>query len=193
MRVEGRQIDVGIPCKSRMWSEHGRQGGGNLKLFDFGLARFMPQLGDTYEDVHEMSGSGTPRYTSPEVLFHQPYNLKADVYSFSVVLWEIMNLKKPFAKYKQRKELERALSTFDSKTLAIKRRWPQPIQDIIKSGTSRDLWVRPLMSELCKVLNDCTSTSKGVENCESNIECSSVLRSSRKQGSENLFLRLRRM
>ena len=93
-----------------------------------------------------------------KALSHQPYNFKADVYSLSVVLWEIMNLKKPFAKYKQRKELERALSTFDTETLAIKRRWPQPIQvqDIFKfkSGLSRDLWARPVMSELCKVLND---------------------------------------
>ena len=157
---------------------------GNLKLFDFGLARFMPRHGDAYEDVYEMSGSGTPRYTSPEVLFRQPYNLKADVYSFSVVLWEIMNLKKPFAKYKNRKDLEKALSTFDSKALAINRRWPQPIQDIIKSGISRDLWARPLMSELCKVLNDYSST--GVENCQNN----SISRSSRKLVSENFLRRL---
>jgi len=33
-----------------------------------------------------MSGAGTPRYTAPEVFFYQPYNLKADVYSFSVML-----------------------------------------------------------------------------------------------------------
>ena len=159
----------------------------NLKLFDFGLARFMPPHGDAYEDVHEMSGSGTPRYSSPECLFHQPYNLKADVYSFSVVLWEIMNLKKPFAKYKQRKELERALSKFDSKSLDIKRRWPQPIQNIIKSGLSKDLWARPVMSELCRVLSDCTS--KRVENCESNVESNDILRSTRKQDSENLIFR----
>ena len=127
---------------------------GNLKLFDFGMARFMPQNGDAYDDVYEMSGSGTPRYSAPEVIFHHPYNLKSDVYSFSVVLWEIMCLKKPFAqyKYKQMKDLERAYSKVDSKGLAINRRWPQSIQDIIKSGSSRDLWARPVMSELCEVL-----------------------------------------
>jgi len=78
---------------------------GNLKLFDFGLARFMPREGDAYKDVYEMSGAGTPRYAAPEVFYYQPYNLKADVYSFSVMLWEMMCLKKPFAKCKHRKEL----------------------------------------------------------------------------------------
>ncbi|KAK1735037.1 protein kinase family protein [Skeletonema marinoi] len=41
---------------------------GNLKLFDFGMARFMPRHGDACEDVFEMTGLGTPRYTSPEYL-----------------------------------------------------------------------------------------------------------------------------
>eukprot|EP00984_Skeletonema_dohrnii_P020580 scaffold10051_cov94-Skeletonema_dohrnii-CCMP3373.AAC.4 len=146
---------------------------GNLKLFDFGLARFMPQHGDAYEDVHEMTGLGTPRYTSPEVLFHQPYNLKADVYSFCVVLWEIMCLKKPFAKYNQRKDLERAFSRLDSKPLSINRRWPQPIQDILKSGLSRDLWARPVMSDMCKVLTECTSKATDLQEFRSSFSASS--------------------
>ena len=32
---------------------------GNLKLFDFGLARFMPRDGDAYKDGYEMNGAGT--------------------------------------------------------------------------------------------------------------------------------------
>ena len=34
---------------------------GNVKLFDFGLSRFMPQHSDAYPEVYEMSGAGTPR------------------------------------------------------------------------------------------------------------------------------------
>uniref|UniRef100_A0A7S2Q514 Protein kinase domain-containing protein n=1 Tax=Skeletonema marinoi TaxID=267567 RepID=A0A7S2Q514_9STRA len=147
---------------------------GNLKLFDFGLARFMPRHGDACEDVFEMTGLGTPRYTSPEVLFHQPYNLKADVYSFCVVLWEIMSLKKPFAKYNQRKDLKRAFSRLDSKPLSINRRWPQPIQDIFRSGLSRDLWARPVMSDMCKVLTECTSTARDLQKFRSSFSSAST-------------------
>jgi serine/threonine protein kinase len=151
---------------------------GNLKLFDFGLARFMPREGNAYKDVYEMSGAGTPRYSAPEVFYYQPYNLKADVYSFSVMLWEMMCLKKPFVKCKHRKHFERALSRVD-KTLVMNRRWPQSIQDIIKKGLSRDHSKRPTMSEVCKALDEFASMSMGVEVCDT--ESTSTSSSTRKQ------------
>ena len=93
---------------------------GKVLLFDFGLSRFMPQQqSDVHSEVYEMSGAGTPRYTAPEVIFDEPYNLKADVYSFSVILWEMMCLKQPFAKYKYRNEFDKAISR--GETLGINR------------------------------------------------------------------------
>jgi serine/threonine protein kinase len=69
---------------------------GDLKLFDFGLAKLMPTDINPYEDLHKMSMAGTPRYMSPEALAGKAYNLKADVYTFSIVLWEILSLHRPF-------------------------------------------------------------------------------------------------
>ena len=123
---------------------------GNVKLFDFGLARFMPRFGDSYNDLYEMSGAGTPRFSAPEVCFEMPYNLKADVYSFGVVLWGVMSLKKPFGKCKSKKELTRSLS--QGEALAISRKWPLSIQDIIRRSLSGDHTQRPTMSDVCKVM-----------------------------------------
>ena len=39
---------------------------GNLKLFDFGLARFMPRRGDSYKELYALGGVGTPRYSASE-------------------------------------------------------------------------------------------------------------------------------
>ena len=142
-----------------------------LKLFDFGLARFLPQIGDGYDDLFELSGAGTPRYTAAEVFLDNPYNLKADVYSFGVVLWEIMCLKKPFAKCKHRKEFDKALVRVE-KALAINRRWPQPIQDIIRKSLSKS-FERPRMSEVLSVLNECVSERDDV--CESVITDASTV------------------
>lgn len=70
---------------------------GDAKLFDFGLAKIMPANGDPYEDVYKMSCAGTPRYMSPEVLSaNTGYNLKADVYTFGIVLWEVLSMTRPF-------------------------------------------------------------------------------------------------
>ena len=40
---------------------------------------------------------GTWRYMAPEVAKGQPYNLKCDVYSFALVLWEMLVGQKPYA------------------------------------------------------------------------------------------------
>jgi serine/threonine protein kinase len=155
---------------------------GNLKLFDFGLSRFIPQHSDAYGDVYEMSGAGTPRYAAPEVIFEKPYNLKADVYSFSVILWELACLKRPFAGYNYMGEFEMAICR--GETLGINRRWPQPIQDTLRQSQSRELSERPTMSEVCKALNECTSISRGAEDC--NTESTSTSSSTRKQLSKSL-------
>ena len=34
---------------------------GDVKIFDFGLARIMPEDGNPYTDTFEMSGAGSPR------------------------------------------------------------------------------------------------------------------------------------
>ena len=71
---------------------------GDVKIFDFGLSRIMPSNCDTYEEVFEMSGAGSPRYMAPEVMGEQPkYNLKADVYTYSILMWEVLALKRPYA------------------------------------------------------------------------------------------------
>jgi serine/threonine protein kinase len=143
---------------------------GNVKLFDFGLSKFMPRDVDCYSDVFEMSGAGTPRYTAAEVIFYEPYNLKADVYTFSVILWEMMSLKTPFAKYKYRNEFDKAISR--GETLDISRKWPLPIQNIIRRSLSRDISERPTMSEISIVLNTCVS--KGVTECETDSSMSTA-------------------
>ena len=41
---------------------------GDVKLFDFGLARFCVPHGDPNNDTFKMSIAGSPRYMSPECL-----------------------------------------------------------------------------------------------------------------------------
>jgi serine/threonine protein kinase len=44
-----------------------------------------------------MTRCGTPCWTAPEVLRGQEYNEKADIYSFGIILWELITRAQPFA------------------------------------------------------------------------------------------------
>lgn len=72
---------------------------GEVKLFDFGLSRLLPSSSDettsTISDMYFMSRVGTKFYMAPEVRRKEAYGLPADVYSFGVLVWELLTLATP--------------------------------------------------------------------------------------------------
>lgn len=64
-----------------------------IKIFDFGLAKELK----TKDLVNEPNGyqitglTGSRRYMSPENCLCKPYGLPSDVYSYSIVLWEVLS------------------------------------------------------------------------------------------------------
>ncbi|GAB2270588.1 Serine/threonine-protein kinase sty46 [Dionaea muscipula] len=61
-----------------------------VKVADFGVARFQNEEGIMTAET------GTYRWMAPEVINHQPYDQKADVFSFAIVLWELVTAKVPY-------------------------------------------------------------------------------------------------
>lgn len=64
---------------------------GVVKIADFGVARVLVQSGVMTAET------GTYRWMAPEVIEHKPYNHKADVFSFGIMLWELLSGKVPYA------------------------------------------------------------------------------------------------
>ena len=55
----------------------------NAKICDFGLSRYI-------KNDKTMTFCGTPYWTAPEIIRQEAYTEKADVYSYGIVLWEII-------------------------------------------------------------------------------------------------------
>lgn len=94
---------------------------GIVKLADFGLSKTLPMnrhadfhlderfkltgetgricwleywLEDTvqYAETHSLHPPGSYRYMAPEVFRHEPYNSRVDVYSFSMILYQLLEV-----------------------------------------------------------------------------------------------------
>ncbi|KAL5815372.1 hypothetical protein ACOSQ3_026157 [Xanthoceras sorbifolium] len=62
-----------------------------VKVADFGLSMWKNA---TY--LTAKSGRGTPQWMAPEVLRNEPSNEKSDLFSFGVILWELMTVSIPW-------------------------------------------------------------------------------------------------
>ena len=73
---------------------------GDVKLFDFGLCKELRPKDLHQNGLYHLTGLiGTRQYMAPEVLLGKPYNLSADVYSFGILLYEIMAMRRPFSEF----------------------------------------------------------------------------------------------
>lgn len=66
--------------------------GETIKLSDFGLSRVVKGKEMTFE-------TGSYRWMAPEVIRHERYNHKCDVFSFAMLMYETITLSVPFSKF----------------------------------------------------------------------------------------------
>ena len=89
-----------------------------------------------------MSGeTGSLRYMAPEVADALPYNHKADVYSFGIILWELNAGKKPFAGLTREMFYEQVVHGGERPPLNNK--WPPELCKLISSCWSIEIDDRP--------------------------------------------------
>jgi serine/threonine protein kinase len=63
----------------------------SVKLTDFGVAADLNNLEDRSPET------GTYRWMSPEIIRHETYTQTADVYSYGIILWQLLTREDPFA------------------------------------------------------------------------------------------------
>lgn len=133
---------------------------GDVKIFDFGLARIMPKGGDHYNDMYHMSGAGSPRYMAPECLAEKDYNMKADVYTFAIVLWQMLAGRKPYGFIKSRSQLIHAVIAKGNRP-HIEECWPDHIRGMIESSFEANPDKRPKMRLFYGVIKKALARSRG--------------------------------
>lgn len=143
---------------------------GDVKLFDFGLAKEIKPANSSSCDVFELSGhTGSLRYMAPEVALEKPYNLTVDVYSFGILLWQMLSLTTPFAGYNVR--MHRKMVVDEGFRPRLDKKWPLNIRNLLTNCWSRDISKRPGFGEIYRILKNETYESASSENLALDMSC----------------------
>jgi serine/threonine protein kinase len=124
--------------------------GDMIQIFDFGLCRELPEECPVEDKKFRMSGVGTRRYMAPEIFLGQNYNLKADVYSFTMVFHAMLSLQRPFDQYNA--ALHKLLVCQEGIRPTITADWPSEIQQLCRTGWAQDPNQRPTIKEVRQTL-----------------------------------------
>jgi len=134
---------------------------GDVKIFDFGLCKALsPSLQNDDGPGYMLTPrTGSIPYMAPEIVECKPYDCQCDVFSFSVLVWEIFSLKTAFEGYSRREYLERVVRRRERPP--FKHHWPPLTRLLIKVAWDHDPMKRPSMKRVAVLirgdLNEMTS------------------------------------
>jgi class 3 adenylate cyclase len=108
---------------------------GKVKISDFGFARIK-------EDNATMTRCGTPCWTAPEIIRGEKYDERADVYSFGIVMWQVLTRKEPYA---GRNFMGVTLDVLEGKRPQLPNDCPAGMRKLMKKCWHADPAKRPTM------------------------------------------------
>nr|XP_041570429.1 serine/threonine-protein kinase Nek11 isoform X6 [Taeniopygia guttata] len=113
-----------------------------LKIGDFGVSCLLMSSCDLATTL-----TGTPYYMSPEVLKHQGYNTKSDIWSLGCILYEMCCMNHAFS---GQNFLSVVLKIVEGETPSLPDRYPSKLNAVLCRMLSKNPSFRPAAAEILK-------------------------------------------
>ena len=117
-----------------------------VKLIDFGLATYIPK--DKNSPLTEYVG--TPQYAAPEVVNHDCYDEKVDIWSTGVILFNMLTGNEPF-RGESRSELNDQIKY---KRINFSLIEDEPMRELVKKMLERNTRLRVSASEALEIIRN---------------------------------------
>jgi len=136
-----KMIHRDIAARNLLVDEHNK-----VKISDFGLARF-------YDQYYNSSSAVIPvRWSAPEILRQGKVTSKCDVFSFGVVMWEIMEFGRiPWTEFSNSQVIDKILNY---ERLPCPKNCPQELYDMMKKCWHDKTDDRPTFALLHRMLRE---------------------------------------
>lgn len=127
--------------------------GTTLKVFDLDVCRILPKGANHSKDLfHFTKHVGSPRYMAPEVARGERYNVKADIYAFGLVAYEVLSLQKPYHDIPSDKMDARVF--YQGARPTCPSQWPRSVTSSITKCWAETIDQRPTMSQVLEELRE---------------------------------------
>ncbi|KAI2493680.1 protein tyrosine kinase [Fragilaria crotonensis] len=127
---------------------------GRVKIFDFGLARELGRDSSAKKPRLMTGGTGTPRYMAPEVAkMDKSYGFPADVYSFSILLWQVVTKRIPYGRISSPTEFAAKVVNGNQRP-SLKHVESESLRDILENGWTADPKARHSFSDIREKLDN---------------------------------------
>ncbi|KAG5521416.1 hypothetical protein RHGRI_033852 [Rhododendron griersonianum] len=128
----------------------------HLKVGDFGLSKLIRVQNS--HDVYKMTGeTGSYRYMAPEVFKHRKYDKKVDVFSFAMILYEMLEGDPPLSHYEPY-EAAKLVAEGRRPTFRVKG-YISELRELTEQCWAADMNQRPPFLEILKRLEKIKDTT----------------------------------
>ncbi|XP_059449596.1 integrin-linked protein kinase 1 [Corylus avellana] len=129
-----------------------RDDSGHLKVADFGVSKLLKVANTVREDRPVTSQDTSWRYVAPEVYRNEEYDTKVDVFSFALILQEMIEGCPPFST-KTENEVPKLYATNERPPFrALDKQYAHGLKELIQECWSAEPFKRPTFGHIIKRL-----------------------------------------